>query len=129
MLINSNCKDKNRIKSLFVIIIVIYIISKEFEDIDKFMIETNEIEINLSNEIEIMNDMVYSYKNLIQETFEKNQKKISIYNIPIKLENRLFNSFGDKSNNEVIISSSKEKEIKEILKQNNEENGGFYNDY
>ena len=129
MLINSNCEDKNRIKSLFVIIIVIYIISKEFEDIDKFMIEANEIEINLSNEIEIMNDMVYSYKNLIRETFEKNQKKISIYNIPIKLENRLLNSFGDKSNNEVIISSSKEEEIKEILKQNNEENGGFYNDY
>lgn len=128
-LIKSNCEDTKRIKSLFIIVIVFYIISKEFEEVDKFMEEAKDIKIDLSNEIEIMNDIVYSYKNLIQETFEKNQKKISIYNIPIKLENKLILYFGDNSNIEVKISNSKEEEIKEILKQNNEKNGGFYNDY
>ena len=117
--------DKQKIKSLIVIISLLRVLIQSYDEIDQFI---NEIDSTIFyDEIDKINAIVYAFKNIAIDSFEKTMKKIDIYNIPSQLEMKIRNRFASISNIGSNISETKEKEILITLKEHAENDTGVIN--
>lgn len=117
--------DKQKIKSLIVIISLVRVLIQSYDEIDQFI---NEIDSTVFyDEIDKVNAIVYAFKNIVIDSFEKTIKKFDIYNIPSKLDMKIRNSFASISNIGSNISETKEKEILITLKEHAENDTGVIN--
>ena len=117
--------DKQKIKSLIVIISLVRVLIQSYDEIDQFI---NEIDSTVFyDEIDKVNAIVYAFKNIVIDSFEKTIKKFDTYNIPSKLDMKIKNSFASISNIGSNISETKEKEILITLKEHAENDTGVIN--